>query len=170
MRPRFSRIGGFVDSVADRKIGPVQSFAAGDVDDVRIRRRDCNGADRLRGFVIEDGIPCAAVVVRLPHSAVHLSHVKHVGLAGHAGGSAGASAAKGPNHPPVQIVISVFGNLRPACGGEKRDETKRDKDKGLRRGGPIGPPREAKRAPPDECVRGYVLFHFSPSNRKRQTS
>ena len=167
MRPRFSRIGGFVDSVADRKIGPVQSFAAGDVDDVRIRRRDCNGADRLRGFVIEDGIPCAAVVVRLPHSAVHLSHVKHVGLAGHAGGGAGTSAAKGANHPPMQFMISAFGNLRPGCGGEKRHHTRKQKNNGCRRGY-TGAAHEWKRA--IFCVRLYMYVHLSPSGVKRQTS
>ncbi len=113
--PCFAGVRGFVDSVADRKIGPMQTLAAGDVDNIRIRRSDGNRADRLRRFVIEDGIPGAAVIVRLPHSAVHLSHVKHVGLAGHAGGSAGASAAKGPIIAPVQFLISIFRNLRPTC-------------------------------------------------------
>ena len=36
MRPRFAGIDRFVDSIADRKIRPMQSFTAADVNDVRI--------------------------------------------------------------------------------------------------------------------------------------
>ena len=36
MRPRLACIDRFVDSIADRKIRPMQSFTAADVNDVRI--------------------------------------------------------------------------------------------------------------------------------------
>ena len=36
MRPRFSGVSGFINAVADRKIRPMQSFTAADVDNVRI--------------------------------------------------------------------------------------------------------------------------------------
>ena len=37
MRPGLAGVGGLVDAVADREIGPLQAFAAADVDDVRDR-------------------------------------------------------------------------------------------------------------------------------------
>ena len=63
VRPGLAGVGGFVDAVADGEIGTLQAFAAGDVNDVRIRGRDRDGANGLRGFVVEDGRPGAAVVV-----------------------------------------------------------------------------------------------------------
>ena len=36
MRPRLAGVSRFINAVADRKIRPVQSFAASDVDNVRI--------------------------------------------------------------------------------------------------------------------------------------
>jgi hypothetical protein len=73
MSPGLAGVGGFVDSVADRKIGAMQAFAAGDINDVGIGRSDGDGANRLRGLVVEDGRPGAAVVVRLPYAAVDLA-------------------------------------------------------------------------------------------------
>ena len=99
--PCFAGVRGFVNTVARRKVRALQSFPAADIDHIRIRRRNGDGADRPRRLVIENRVPRATVIVRLPHSAVHLPHVKHAGLAGHAGGSAGASAAKWADHPPV---------------------------------------------------------------------
>src|SRR3954469_6526992 len=113
MRPCFARVGRLVDSIAHRKIRAMQSFAAGDVDDVWIRRGYRNCADRLRGLMVEDWIPGAPVIVRLPHSAVHLSDIENIRLAGNSGGGARASPAEGANHAPVQFLVSVFGNLRP---------------------------------------------------------
>ena len=51
----------------------MQAFAAADVDDVRIGRRDGDRADRLRRLVVEDRVPRAAVVVDLPDAAVDLA-------------------------------------------------------------------------------------------------
>src|SRR5712671_7508713 len=105
MRPGFSGIGGFVDSVAYREIGAMQAFAAGHVNDVWIRGSDGDGADRLRGLMIEDRSPGAAVVVGLPDSAVDLAHVENIRLARNAGGGAGAATTKWSYHPPMQILI-----------------------------------------------------------------
>src|SRR6202034_174582 len=103
---------------------PMYPLAATYINDVRVGRSNSDGADGLRGFVIENGIPGAAIVVRFPNAAVHLADVKHVGLRGDARGSAGATATKRPNHAPVQILISVFRNLRPTCRSrQKNDET-----------------------------------------------
>src|SRR5579864_7721787 len=116
MRPGFAGVGGFVDAIADRKIGTVQSLSAGYVDNVWVRGSNGDGADGLRRFPIKNGIPGATVVVRLPDSPVYLTDVEQVGLAGNAGGGAGASAAEGPNHAPVQFLVAVFGHLGPTDG------------------------------------------------------
>jgi len=122
MRPGLAGVGRFVNAVADREIGPVQSFTARHVENVGIGGSHCDGADRLRRFMIEDRIPRAAVVVGLPHSAVHLADVEHIRLARNARGCAGASAAKRADHPPVQLLVGVFWNLRPTGGcGKKTD-------------------------------------------------
>src|SRR5580704_9274009 len=107
MSPGFSRVSGFVDSVSYRKIGAVQAFAAGHINDIGIRRGDGNGADRLRRLVVEDRVPSATVVIRFPNSAVDLAHVENIGLAGDASGSTSAPAAKGADHPPMQFLICI---------------------------------------------------------------
>jgi len=45
MRPGFSRVRRFVNAITDRKIRPMQPFAAADVNNLRIGNRDCDGAD-----------------------------------------------------------------------------------------------------------------------------
>src|SRR4051794_10841779 len=70
VRPRLSGIGGFVDAVSGGEIGPLQSFAAPDVDDVGVRRRDRDRADRSGRLLVEDRFPGEPVVVRLPDAAV----------------------------------------------------------------------------------------------------
>ena len=89
----------------------MQAFTAGDINNVGIRRRYGDGADRLRGLVVEDRSPGAAVVVRLPYSAVDLAYVENVWLAGNAGGGARAAAAKRADHAPTQFLVGVLGNL-----------------------------------------------------------
>src|SRR6202043_3403765 len=63
MRPGFAGVGGFINAVADGEIGTRETFAAGNVNDVGIRRgnRDC--PDRLRRLRIEDRPPGAAVII-----------------------------------------------------------------------------------------------------------
>ena len=43
MRPGLARVGGFVDAVTHGEVRPMQTFAAPDVDHVRIRIRNCQG-------------------------------------------------------------------------------------------------------------------------------
>ena len=104
-RPRcfqvLPRVGGFVDAVADGEIGPLQAFAAADVDDVGIGRRDGERADGAGRLIVEDRLPGAAVVGGLPDAAVVDADVEDVGLAGHAGRPDGAAAAERADHPPA---------------------------------------------------------------------
>ncbi len=74
------------------------------------------------GSLIEDGIPGAAVVVRLPDAAVHLADVENIGLAGYTGGGASAATAKRADHAPVQFLVCIFGNLCPERGGRQENQ------------------------------------------------
>src|SRR5258708_24531807 len=94
----------------------MQSFPAGNINNVGVRRSYHDGADRLRRLVIEDGIPGAAIVIGLPHSAVDLAYIKNIRLRGNAGGGSRAAAAKRTNHPPVQFLVSILGNLLRDAG------------------------------------------------------
>src|SRR6266478_5026101 len=53
MCPRFPRVGGFVDAVTGRKIRALQSFAAADIDDVRIGRGNGQRADGASRLIVE---------------------------------------------------------------------------------------------------------------------
>ena len=128
MRPRRAGVGGLVDAVAGGEVRPLQAFAAADVDDVRIGRRDRDGADRSGGLVVEDRRPRPAGVGRLPDAAVHGADVEHVGLRRNAGGGFRAAAAEGPDVAPVQLASSSAGSTRPtgwACGITLRDAPRR---------------------------------------------
>jgi hypothetical protein len=85
MRPGFSCIGGFVDTVADGKIGAGEAFAACNINDVRVGRSDGDGADRLRRLRIEDRRPGAAIVIGFPYATVDGADVKDGRLACDAG-------------------------------------------------------------------------------------
>src|SRR6185369_1660443 len=63
VRPGFAGIGRFVHAVAGGEVGTLQAFAAADVNDVGIGRRDGDGADRAGWLFVEDRRPDAAVVV-----------------------------------------------------------------------------------------------------------
>src|ERR1017187_8684513 len=108
----------------------MQALAAGDINNVGVGWGDGDGADRLRRLVVEDRRPGATVVIRLPYSAVDLAHVENIGLAGNASCGAGAASAKRADHPPVQVLISILGNLLRGtrCNGqENRDANEQTK-------------------------------------------
>src|ERR1700732_921384 len=60
--PRFSGIYGFVNSVTYRKVGALQAFAAGGVNNIWIGGSYGDGADGLRGLVFEDRPPSASLI------------------------------------------------------------------------------------------------------------
>src|SRR4051812_36693948 len=106
----------------------METFATGDVHDVGVGGSDGDRADRLGRFTIEDRVPCASVVVRLPDAAIHLSHIEDVGLTGNAGRSARASATQRADHAPVQVAVKALGNLPPRLGhGQEYCENRKTK-------------------------------------------
>ena len=69
MLPGLAAVGGAPDAVADRGTLAVVRLARADVDDVRIGRRNGDGADRFIRHVVEHRMPVKAAVGRLPHAA-----------------------------------------------------------------------------------------------------
>src|SRR2546427_568096 len=78
MLPGFTAIRGLVDAVANRKIGPLQSFAASHVNDIGIGRSHGNRSHGTGRLIVEDGPPRISRVRRLPHAAVHRRHIENV--------------------------------------------------------------------------------------------
>src|SRR6202042_174645 len=56
MGPGLAGVGGSVNTIAYRKIRPMQPLAATYINDVRVGRSNCDCADGLRGLGIEKGI------------------------------------------------------------------------------------------------------------------
>ena len=123
VRPGPAGVGRLVDAVADGEVGPLQAFAAGDVDDVGIRGRDGDGPDRARRLVVEDGMPGAAVVGRLPDAAVADADVEDVGLGGHAGDGPRAAGAvradRAPAHLAEELLVERLGGERGRSDEER---------------------------------------------------
>src|SRR6266849_6541619 len=105
MRPRFSSVNGLIKTIADRKVRPLQAFAASDIKNVWIGRSDGQRADGTGGLLIENREPRIAKVGSLPHAAVHRGHVKDIGLLRNAADGHGASAAKRPDTAPAHFGI-----------------------------------------------------------------
>ena len=76
---------GLVHAVADRRVVARILLARADVDDVRIARRDGDGADRRDGLLVEDRLERDAAVGGLDDAAVGAGDVVHVAVAGDAG-------------------------------------------------------------------------------------
>jgi len=108
VRPGFTRVGGFIDSVAGGEIRALQSFAAADINNVRIGRGDGESADGAGGLIVENGIPGVAKSVVFPDAAVDGGHVKHIGLVRDAGDATVAASAEGPDAAPSAFRRKVF--------------------------------------------------------------
>src|SRR5882724_3159769 len=117
MGPRFPRVSRFVDAVANGQIGTMQTFAAPDVNHIRIRNRHRDGADRTGLLIVKDGLPGPPVIGRLENAAVDLSHVEYVRLRGDAGDRVCSTAAERSDVAPSQGSIKIrIGGYRPKRG------------------------------------------------------
>ncbi len=115
--PGLSAVGGFVDSVARAESGANVGFAGAGIDDVGIRRRNFQCADRGDGLPIEYRLPGHAGVDRLPDAAVDRAEVKRGSVARHAGDCNGAAAAKRADQSPLQPAEEL---RRNCLGGQRR--------------------------------------------------
>ena len=89
--------------------------ARADVDDVRIRGRDGDRADRAGALVVEQRMPGRAVIGGAPDAAIVEADVSHVRLAWHAGHGAGATGARRADLAPVHLGVDV-GVWAGSCG------------------------------------------------------
>ncbi len=125
MRPGRAGVGGFVDAVADRQIGTMQSLAAGDINDIWIGGRDFNRPNRAGRLLIEDRLPRPPEVVGLPDTAIDRANVEDVRLAGNAGDSARAATAKRADVPPLHLAEKLgVDRLRVCRRNEAWNQTK----------------------------------------------
>ena len=130
VRPAVGRL---VHAVALGDVRAHVGLAGADVDHARIRRREREGADRADRLPVEDRLPGAAGVGRLPDAAVHAAEVEVQRLGRHAGDGEHAAAAERPDEAPVQVAERVFGSKRRRGGhGERQGEEQ------AREGGPHG--------------------------------
>ncbi len=83
IRPRLAGVGRLVDAVAGVEIAANVGFAGAGVDDVGIRRRDGERADRIgdpRDLSVGNVGPAQAVVGAPPDAALDAAHIKEVRL------------------------------------------------------------------------------------------
>src|SRR5271163_1511849 len=133
----------------------MQSLATANVNNVRVGRGDGDRADRLRRLVVEDRIPGAAVVVRLPDSSVDLSNIENVRLAGDSAGSARAPAAQRADHAPVQVLVRVFGNVCPCAIGRKENYAARERTEDCMSSFHQDPPENVQHKPYKETQKDH---------------
>src|SRR5207247_650870 len=103
MRPGLSPVGGFVNAIAGRQIGALQSFAAAHINNVRVGRCTGQRADVARGLVVENRIPGVAEVSGFPDAAIDGRHVEDVRLVRHAGDGNGAASAEWSDAAPAHF-------------------------------------------------------------------
>ena len=104
MQPRLALVRGLVEAVANCQVGADDAGARADVDDLGIRRRDGNGANRPGALAIEQRHPVGAVVGGAPDAAVVEAGVEGVGLAGHARDRARTPGARRANVSPPHLA------------------------------------------------------------------
>ena len=105
MRPRVPRVCGFVDAVSVAHRIAQRRLARAGVDQIGVRRRDGDRADRGDRLRVEHRRPRAARVGRFPHAAVHRAEIELVRPARHAADRVDASAAEWPERPPSQAGV-----------------------------------------------------------------
>ena len=92
--PGLAGVGGLVDAVADGDVAADVGLAGADVDDVRVRRGDGDGADGRGRLVVEDRPEGQPAVGGLPDAAGGGGGVVGERIAGHAADAADAAAGR----------------------------------------------------------------------------
>src|SRR5205823_1915069 len=112
VRPGFSSVSGFVHAIAGGKVGALQSFAAANINNVRVGRSNRQSADGAGWLVVKNGIPGVAKIGGLPDAAIHGGHIENVRLMRHAGDGHGAASAEradaAPAHFGKELLIELL--------------------------------------------------------------
>src|SRR5205807_683369 len=103
----------------------MQSFTTPGVNDVWIRWRDRNRANRRRRLIIENRLPRPSVIDRFENAAVHRRHVKDIRLRWNSCDRARPPAAVWSDVPPVQDRIELSGARLPNPQTNREDENDR---------------------------------------------
>src|SRR6266850_3199665 len=119
MLPSLAAVGGLVNSVSGREIGPAQSFSAAHINNFGIGWRNRQRANRACGLPVENRQPSLALVGGFPNAAVVYAYVEDVGLAGNAANGNRAPAAKRPNHPPAHLRVEIGIKLLCSSGRDQ---------------------------------------------------
>lgn len=130
MRPARTAVGRFVNTVANREVGSLESLTAAGIDDLRIAWRYRERADRTSWFAIEDRHPSAARVVALPNATVDGAYKEEIWLIRRPIDCDRAPSAQRTDEPPVQGSIERRCDALRACTGTpdcKRDRERRER-------------------------------------------
>ncbi len=100
-------VGRFVNAVAVGQVGAEIGFAGADIDDIRIRWRHGDRANRRDWLAVKNRLPGNTAVNGLPHPTAHAAEVINVWLAFNPAHGNGASATVRADHAPAQPVIKV---------------------------------------------------------------
>src|SRR5690349_11170271 len=103
MRPRLSRVGRLVDSVAHGEIGARESFAGADVQHVGVGRGDRERSNRSGRLIVENRLPGATGIGRLPDAAVADAYIEGVRLAWMPDSRLRPAAAEWPDRAPLHV-------------------------------------------------------------------
>src|SRR2546425_1857671 len=107
LSPCLTRVGGFVDPVANRDMAADPCFASPGPDDVGVRGRHRQRPDGRNRLVVEDRRPMRAAVDGFPNSARGRADVVDVWLTGHAR-DRGRAVADRPDITPTERAEYVF--------------------------------------------------------------
>jgi hypothetical protein len=119
--PRLSRVRGLPHPIPRRDVAAWGFLSGADIDDVRVRGCDGNGADGARHpRAVRHGLPPHPTVDGLPDAASRRAKVVHVRLAGHAGDRRGPPSAVGADEPPRHRLkeTGIVGRLGLSCTGQ----------------------------------------------------
>src|SRR5439155_23679690 len=104
--PRLAGVDRLVPTAAEDHVRADRLAAGPDVNDMRVRVGDVDGADRSGGDLsVGHREPGVAVVLGLPHTAAARAHVENVRLRPNAGRGRGASAAMRPDRSPAEVLL-----------------------------------------------------------------
>ncbi len=116
MRPRLTRVRGFVNAVTYRKVGTRQPLTTRYVNDVRIRGSHRNRPDRLRPLRVKNCGPRPPKIIRPPNATIYRPYVENIRLARHSTSGTRPPATRRPNHAPPQLLVRTVGILLRLTG------------------------------------------------------
>src|SRR5215472_10560083 len=108
VRPGFAGIDGLVHAVPERNVAADAGLTGSNIDDLGVRWRYGDAANRGDGLVVEDRGPGEAAIRRLPDATGHGSKIICVWIAGNSRNGEHASPTKRAYEPPLHSFQCVF--------------------------------------------------------------